>query len=371
MGPMKIPREEFAGRRAKTQELLREQGLDGLIAFSSYAEREGHVCYLANHHLSFPNVLSHSGLGHAALVLPVDDLGALVSPGGYEPEKCTGIKHARTGMDLVDELTATVKEMKLHKAKLGVAGLDVIPTEYYKALDGQLPRAQLENANALMENQRAIKSPAELALLRKAASIADRGLQVGIQAAKPGAWAYEVELAARRAALEAGADFIPRVRVSSGDRLTELRWPQVDQRQLKEGDLLFLDLIGWYGNYGFDNSRVTVVGTPTDDQIDYLNHAVEATDWMIEALRPGMINEFFYTESRGRKILPFAHGIGLEICENPWLTTTEKAVLEPNMVLCVEPTLESDRYGSIAVEDTVVITETGAEVLNECPRRFW
>jgi hypothetical protein len=84
-GAMSIPREEFATRRERTQQLLGERGLDGLIGFSSYAEREGHVCYLSNHHLSFPNILSHQGLGHAALILPAEGLGVLVSPFGYGP----------------------------------------------------------------------------------------------------------------------------------------------------------------------------------------------------------------------------------------------------------------------------------------------
>ena len=77
-----IPREEFEERRTRTQQALQAKDLDGLIAFSCYAEREGHVCYLANHHLSFPNVMSHMGLGYAALVLPAEGLGVLVSPFG-------------------------------------------------------------------------------------------------------------------------------------------------------------------------------------------------------------------------------------------------------------------------------------------------
>jgi Xaa-Pro aminopeptidase len=201
--------------------------------------------------------------------------------------------------------------------------------------------------------------------------VADAGLQAGIEAAKEGVWAYEVELAARKAALQAGADFIPRVRVSSGKMVAELRWPQVDARRLEAGDLIFLDLIGWVGNYGFDNSRVTVVGPATGDQVAYLDHMVEATEWMIGALKPGVPIEFVYTESRGREILPFAHGIGLEICENPWITAKQRVTPEPNMVLCVEPTLASRQFGGMAIEDTVVITESGAQVLNQCPHKFW
>jgi Xaa-Pro aminopeptidase len=366
-----IPKEEFKAHLEKTQALLQAQGLEGLIAFSCYAEREGHVCYLTNHHLSFPNVMSHTGLGHAALVLPAEGQGILVSPFGYEQEKVVGIAGARTSSDLVTDLLLAVREQKLDRGKIGIAGSDVVPAEYYQKLVRSLPKATFQEANTLLESQRLIKSEAELALLREAARIADAGLLAGIEAAKEGAWGYEIELAARRAALEAGADFIPRVRVSSGKRLAELRWPQVEARRLKPGDLVFLDLIGWFGNYGFDNSRVTVVGKATAEQRDYLAHLVEATEWMIGVLKPGVPLEFVYTESRERVIVPFGHGIGLEICENPWITMAKKATLQPNMVLCIEPSVDSPVFGSMAIEDTVVVTETGVEVLNQCPRVLW
>jgi Xaa-Pro dipeptidase len=366
-----IPREEFEERRAQTQQALQAKDLDGLIAFSGYAEREGHVCYLTNHHLSFPNVMSHMGLGHAALVLPAEGLGVLVSPFGYEADKVVGIDDSRTGMDLVRELVAAVKDKGLDQGRIGIVGTDVVPAEYYNAVHRGLSKASFEGADDLLESQRLIKSKRELELLRQAAQIADVGLQAGMEAARAGVHEYDVELAARRAALEAGADFLPRVRVSSGAKVSDLRWPQVSDRQLQKGDFVYLDLIGWYGNYGFDNSRVTVVGGVTGAQADFLNHMVEATDWMIDTLKPGRPARFVYTESRDRIITPFGHGIGLEICEHPWITMGREFVPQPNMVLCIEPSLESQEYGSMAIEDTVAITETGAEVLNRCPRVFW
>jgi len=366
-----IPREEFESRLARTQWLLHERELDGLIAFSSYAEREGHVCYLTNHHLSFPNVMSHSGLGHAALILPAEGKGVLVSPFGYEEEKVVGIGDAKTGLNLVTDVVAAAREKKLDDRRIGIAGLDVIPVEYYEGVVRSLPKATFENANDVLEGQRVIKSQAEVALLRQAARIADAGLQAGMEATREGVREYEIELAARKAALEAGADFIPRVRVSSGKKITTLSWPQTTARKLERGDFVYLDFIGWFGNYGFDNSRVTIVGESTDEQRDYLDHLVEATEWMIGVLKPGVKIEFVYTESRGRTIQPFGHGIGLEICENPWITLRQKFTLQPNMVMCIEPILTSPTFGAMAIEDTVLVTETSVQVLSQCPRVFW
>lgn len=366
-----LPQQEFLSRQEKTVRLLQQKDLDGLIAFSSYAEREGHVCYLTNHHNSFPNVLSHAGLGHSAFLLSAEDKGVLVSPLGYETAKVVGIDYGKSGWDLIADVVSAVKEEGLDEGRIGIVGSDVIPAEYYKTMIKALPKAIFEDANDLLESQRITKSQAEIGLLREAARIADIGLQAGIEAAQEGVREREIELAMREAALNAGVDFIPRIRVSTGAKITSLRWPMVGNRRLERGDLVYLDFIGWYGNYGFDNSRVTVVGEASVEQRDYLDHLVEATEWMLDLLRPDIEWEFVHTESRGRSIMPLAHGIGLEICEQPWIMVDKRFTLEPNMVLCVEPIVNSTRFGSMAIEETVLVTQTGIEVLNQYPRRVW
>jgi Xaa-Pro aminopeptidase len=126
---------------------------------------------------------------------------------------------------------------------------------------------------------------------------------------------------------------------------------------------------GWRNNYAFDASRVTVVGKPTRAQVDYLNHLAEATEWMIEEMLPDRSFRFNLTESRGRLIHPSAHGIGLEICENPRIDINKDFVLKPGMVVCVEPSVLSKTEGEMAIKEMVLISEKGTEILTKCPRR--
>lgn len=366
-----IPVSEFESRLQKTLAILQEKNFDGLIAFSSYQEREGHVCYLTNHHISFPNGMSHVGLGHAAYILSADGKGFLVSPLGYEPQKVVNVHDAKTGFNLVEDIVNVLKSNFEGEKRLGIVGLDVIPAEYYISLEKALPELKFESANAILEEQRIIKSSNELEILRGAARIVDKGLQAGMEAVKAGITQLEVEFAARKALMNAGADFVPRVRISTGAAIETLSWPMTKNIELKSGDFVYLDLIGWYSNYGFDNSRVTVVGDPSDEQRDYLDHLVEATEWMIGALKPQVEMGFIMTESRARHIIPLGHGIGLEITENPWVSMGNRFTLEPNMVMCIEPIIVTPEFGGMTIEDTVVVTETGVEVLNRCPRVFW
>ncbi|MCK4512180.1 aminopeptidase P family protein, partial [bacterium] len=336
--------------------MLREQNFAGMIAFSSYQERQGHVAYLTNHFISFPNIMSHVGFGHAAVVLPLGAAPTLIAPMGHDASNVHGIDSAKTGFDFITDLVAALKEKGLDRSRIAIVGTDDIPAEYLTVLGARLPELQTEPANEILESQRMIKSLAEIELLRGAAHVADLALEAGIKAIAKGARQYDIELAARRAALEAGADFVPRVRVSTGPSISTLGWPMVTDRPLAAGDLVYLDFIGWYGGYGFDNSRATVVGKPTDEQQEFLSHMVEATEWMIGAIAPGKKLGFAYTESRARTIMPFGHGIGLEICENPWITLGREVTLEPNMVVSIEPVVISQSLGGMNIEDTVLVT---------------
>ncbi len=365
-----IPEREFENRVKRTQELMHERGIDGLIAASSYAEREGHVCYLVNHHISFPNTMSHIGLGHAAVVLPAEGKPTLIAPFGYEADKVVGIESGKTGLSIVKDVVAAVKENALDGKRIGVAGIDVLPVEYYEGMRQALPKATFDLADDIIESQRVIKSPAELRLMREAARIADEGILAGMESVKEGVRECDIELAARKAAFDAGVDFIPRVRVSTGKKIAAIKWPQSTRRRLERGDFVFIDFIGWYKNYGFDTSRARVVGDPTDEQVKLLEATIDATDWMIEVMKPGVERYFVTTMARDRTINPMAHHIGIDICENVFLAGS-KFTPRPNMVLCVEPGVPDPKFGSMPIEEEIIITETGAEVITHCPRVFW
>lgn len=362
-----ISQGEYKLRLNRLQEQMAQKKLGALLAFSGFQEREGHVAYLCNHRNSIPNVVSHQGWGHAALVIPAQGEAVLVAPGGYEADKVTNIAGARTGASLVSETLRAMDSLDICSGKVGVAGLDVIPAEYYLQLAKSARQVTLEKADELLENLRLVKSPAEIEILRQAAHAADAGLKAALEVALPGMYGYEIEQRARDAAAEAGADFVSRVRVCSGKCIHPHIWPQVDRRRLEQGDLVFINLVGMVMGYGFDCSRAAVAGKADLEQLDYLQHLAEATDWMINRLKPGS-ETFFLAESRGRVITARAHGIGLEIVEMPWVEISKPVKLKPGMVLCVEPMITSTRFGSMSVEDMVVITEDGVQTLNQLPR---
>jgi len=362
-----ISQHEFEQRRHTVRDELARRGLDGLVAFSGYQDREGHVAYLTNHRNSYPNTLTHLGRGHSAALISTSGKTALVAPLGYEAQAVGVMDHVFTGGSLVEEMAKALKALHLERCRLGIAGMDVIPAEYYLHLQKEFSQAAFENANNLLENMRLVKSPAEIDCLRAAAHAADAGLSAGLGTVHPGATGHEIELAARRAAYDAGAEFIVRVRVSIGKSIKLLQWPQISSSRLENGDLVFLDLIGFRNGYGFDCSRVAVAGSPTSQQAAFLAHLAEATDWMVNVIKPGEENRIYLAESRGSLITPAAHGIGLEIAETPIISAGTPFLARPGMVLCIEPEISSPQFGEGSVENMVLVTKSGVEVLNQLP----
>ncbi len=366
-----IPKEEFEERKEKVQDEMRKGGYEGFIIFSGYLEREGHVCYLTNHHISFPNVMSHRGFGYSAYVLPSEGDGVLVAPFGFEEDKVVNIESAQTGLNIVEGVRSAISYLKLSDKKLGVIGADVIPAEYYLNLMDYIGK-KMDRVDYILENLRAIKSEAELKILREAAKVSDAGLQAAMEAAKAGKREREVAIAAINASLEAGADIIARVRISSGKHLTTLRWPMATDREIKNGDFVYIDFIGFYKNYGFDVQRIRVAGDATSEQKVALNLAKEAEDWIIELMKPGKEVKLIKASSRGYIIDPFMHGIGLEICETPsCMLAGSRFKVQEHMVFCVEPSASNKEFGDLALEDMIEVSNNGTKILNSYERVLW
>ena len=367
-----VPESEFRERLKKLQSKLVENGDQGAIVFYEYLEREGNVSYLTNHRSSFPNVMSHRGIGYGAFVVKTEGDGILVAPFGYEEDKVINVFDGITEPDLVKGLVKAVNELKLYSKKIGFAGLDIIPYEYFENLRKKLGVEKFNVYDRFLEKMRSIKSENEIKILTEAAEVADFALKAAMEEAEEGKSEKDVEIAARRAAYEKGADFVSRVRVSSGRKIVGLRWPMATQRKLSKGDIVYVDFIGFYKGYGFDVQRVKVIGEPDQEQKEFLNTALELQSWLISRLSPGKEIKLVKMSGRGFRYSPFLHGIGLEICEEPSCVIEGMTVKpEKGMVLCVEPTVASEKFGEIGLEDMILITEKGPIKLNKLNSVFW
>ena len=376
---------EIQARIGRLREALRERGMPALLAIgSSFYDRPGPVAYLSGHFPPFPNSAfggAARGLGHACILVPAEGEPTLLVDGRGYRRDLVALPDVRLSNDFVGALAGLLREHGLATATVGLAGEDIFPLALYRDLAAELPQLRLERAEEVLNRLRAVKSPAELALLRGAAAIAGVGLRAALDALRPGATERDVCAAGAAAALAAGADFVRYLRVHSGPWSGGgSRWPQATERALAEGDVVVLDIIGAYRGYAFDVNRTTVVGAASAEDRRFLEAGHAATEAAVAAARAGAaIGEVV---EAGRRAVAEAgypelapsgagHAIGLETVELPYLSAGSAERLVAGMVLCIEPSIFVPGRIGCAIEQEVVVTEDAPEVLTTFPTRLW
>jgi Xaa-Pro aminopeptidase len=379
-----IERSEFEQRQQRALAIAAEHGWSGLLVIGrAFYDRCGHLAYLSGHFPPFPaSVFSGDwrGIGHSLLVLPAEGAPVLLVDGFYR-EDLVAVADVRRDHNLVAGLARLLHEFGLAEAMLGLGGEDILPYAFFRELSAQCPQLRVEPADAPLNRLRRRKSPAEQALLRRSASVAAAGLQAAIEAARPGRSEREVCAAGTAAALEAGADFVRYLRVHTGPWSARgSRWPPATDRTIEPGDTVFLDIIGAVDGYQFDVLRTTVAGTPSDEQRRLFEAVHQTVETLVREVRPGMTAgkvahrcaELLREAAYGQHASPFAgHGIGLETVEEPYLVPEDQTVLEPDMVLCIEPKVAVSDWAGCSIEQEVVLHDREAELLTTFPTRWW
>jgi Xaa-Pro aminopeptidase len=273
-------------------------------------------------------------------------------------------------------------ELRLASAQVALVGEDLLPLAFFGELLDEAPDLDLVPDERLVAQARLVKSPAEQALLRRAAEIAGIGLAAAIRAVLAGVSERQVCAAGTAAALAAGADFVRYLRVHSGPwSAWPSRWPQATGRVLEAGDVVTLDIIGAYQGYGFDVLRTTVCEGPGPDVLKLLEAALLATERAVDAARAGATAESVHRAGCqalrdagfGDHLPGFVgHGIGLETVEAPQLRRGVVSRLEPGMALCIEPGIFIRGWAGACIEQEVIVTESGPpELITPFEPRCW
>ena len=238
----------------------------------------------------------------------------------------------------------------------------------------------LEPTNNLVEKLRRIKDENEIEKLNQAVKITDSAfdkikdkLEVGVREKDI---SLELEFFQKRLGASKNAfDFI----VASGKR-SALPHGVASNKQIEAGDFVTMDFGAVYKGYHSDMTRTVIVGEqPTEKQQKIYNLVLEAQQQAIAAIKPGktgaeidkvardIIDEAGYGANFGHGL---GHSVGLEIHENPRLSRKDKTVLKPGMVVTVEPGVYIPDWGGVRIEDIVVVTENGCNVLTNSTKEL-
>lgn len=219
------------------------------------------------------------------------------------------------------------------------------------------------------------KEPPETELLRKAAEVADRGMEAAFSTLKPGATQNEVALEAEYAMRRAGSEEIAFVVLNTGSRSA---YPDVcrAEKVLAEGDMGFIDLGLRYRGYLADVTRSFILGQPTAKQLDLVNTVRRVHEQALRMVRPGLRTKEYDSAARrafteagyeGNPPHHTGHGLGLGD-DPPYIVPSTDDVLQLGDVLTVEIGAYVRGFGGARIEDDVVVTDGGPEVLTRFPK---
>ena len=243
------------------------------------------------------------------------------------------------------------------------------------------PLANFADLRPLVTRMREVKSPSEIALIRKAVEASMDAHFAAMKAVKPGAWEYEIAALMKYEFERRGCEWpsYPPI-VGSGFFSTVLHY-DADDRQMPDGELVVMDVAGSYSGYASDITRTLPInGHFTPRQREIYEIVLGAQSTALAAARPGISMgqgknslqkiAYDYIDSHGKDLNGkplgqyFIHGLGHSVGLNVHDPTDYNSTLEPGMVMTLEPGIYiPDEKLGVRIEDMILVTQDGAELL--------
>ena len=353
----------FAQRRDTLRRLLAEKKLPSLLVTD-----ETNVTYLTGF------------TGDSSYLLVAGDRDLLLTDGRFTQqlaEECPGLEIAvRTPGSRLADFAADVV------AKLGLSALaieaDQVVVSFYERLKDALKTSRLAHTSGIVESLREIKDAGEIEHIKDAIAVAQRAFDTLRGLIRHGQTekqvADELEHQIRLAGGTCGA--FPSV-VGVGPRAALPHGRPIETSRIGDFDFVLIDWGARRRQYHSDLTRVLVTGK-LSPQLEALYELVlAAQSAAIAAIRPGAIMKD--VDAAARQIIAAAghgkefnhslgHGIGLAIHELPRVAPEQNRPLAAGMVLTVEPGVYLPDWGGVRIEDDVLVTPDGYEVLTSVPK---
>jgi Xaa-Pro aminopeptidase len=313
---------------------------------------------------------------------PATEMWTGRKPSFEEASEVSGVVDVRSVEDFEESAVGSLKS----DAGVGTIFVPLNPNSRYDPhvlallFEGQAEVADVEPALAEL---RLVKDDFEIAMLRRAIEITDDAHRAAMLAARPGMYEYELEAVIEFNFRLGGAERVgfPSI-VGSGPNSVVLHYDK-SRRRMEEGDLVVMDIGAEYSYYSADVTRtIPVSGRFTDRQREIYKLVLGAQEAALAAVKPG--KNLFDVDRAARIYLKengatacgpkscveyFPHGVGHWLGMDVHDVGEYTATFEPGMVFTVEPGIYLPDEGiGVRIEDDVLVTESGYELLSNAPR---
>jgi Xaa-Pro aminopeptidase len=313
------------------------------------------------------------------LLLGRDQTLALSDPryGWQLAEECPDVE-ARirpVGTQLLDWTVEVIRELGWRNLAYPADRLSVADWQHLRE---KLPEVNWIRVSGLVEEERTVKDEGELAALREAIAVAERAASRWLETIRPQDTEKQLADRLEQFLREEGAESASFPVIVAADNWSAHPHARPRQRPIGECELLLVD---WGANCGYQSDLTRVFAGRTISArlraaYEVVRHALEQaiarvqpgvkacqvheTAW--KALQEAAMSEHFLHST--------GHGLGLEVHENPVLRPNQEQELLPGMVLTIEPGIYFRDWGGVRLEEDVLVTATGCEVLSHFPREL-
>lgn len=379
----RIPREEYPLRWERAKQVLKDNDLDLILAYSDdrFTYGNAYARYYGDLQTVFEDTL--------VMLLPDRDPVLLVGPEtiGFAQERS-----AFTDIRVISEFAAEDEDYPYttvtplaqiaaetvgHAVKrIGLAAKIHMGADLYEAIHTAFPNAEFVNIDKSLENIRGIKSAAEIEVIRYAYHIANLGMEAAIAAVRPGVTerqvAAEAEYVMRKAGCEGyGIDTI----IASGPNAYHVL-ARTTNRVIEENDMVIITVAPRYEGYHGACGRTVIVGNPGEPAIAAVEASIRAQKLCAENLQPGRVGS--QVEAMGRAVMAEAgygenflysglHSVGVIEFEPPILGPSSDTVIAENMVISIDIPLFEAPIPGVRTEDGYLITAEGPQCLTTAP----
>jgi Xaa-Pro aminopeptidase len=337
-----------------------EKGFDGFLIFN------------------WANLLYFAGFpGAVSLLIPRDGESTIYVYGvNYEQAKAEG-KGFRVALVKRDEnLMAKIAE-KVKDCKIKKLAVDALSIEGWRSLAKETQgETKLKVKGNFVWELRKVKDEEEIALMRKAGELTSEGMKAAYEALAPSMKEYEVAAEIEYAMRKRGSYGTAFETIVASGLRSAFPHGGCSDREIREGDLVVVDVGATYKFYRSDMTRTLVAGKPSEKQKRLYEIVKAAQEKAFEAMKPNA--KARDVDATARKIIEDAgygeyfvhslgHGVGLEVHEPPTLNFSSKETLAVDNVVTDEPGIYLVGYGGVRIEDTVLVRKNGAEKLTNGP----
>jgi len=380
-----FPREEYEQRTLRVRAEMAARGLDLHVCHNL-----ANICYLTGF-----QTLGSYGYGHYAAIVPREGSPVLFVS-DFEShnarlyawiDRLATYPVADTRERPLDTLAVCLQEMGLRSRRIGFEpGHYSLTVEEWRRMRELLPDIAFVGALDLVDQVKQIKSPAEVDILRRAASLTTAGLRAAREVAREGCDDNALAAAMYQAVVSRGGEYFSLQPIVTAGARSGIPHSTFRRAALQSGDPVFLELSACVDRYSAPAMRTLCIGPPSDPVRNAADACRVTIEALMSAIGPGRVARDVAQEasrvlrSTGVDLLWhgfYGYSVGLtfppmcsDCVTDVAIAESSSLILEPGMVFHCSISLRKVGEFGVACGDTMLITSSGCEVLTQSPREL-